>query len=156
MVRPLCGCPRSVLPGKGGTKSAAINLYRKRKTEALEGKKLPEKLRRRAVPFSELCDDTAAYISENYSHPQHDLGRLDTIRTWFASRSAESITSPDIKAAPSRGKEKGKWSNSSYNHHHTLLSLTYRLGIEHEKVEQNPAHGVRRKTENNSRVRVAH
>ena len=31
---------------KAGTKSNAILLYRKRKTEALQGKKLPEKLRR--------------------------------------------------------------------------------------------------------------
>jgi len=35
---------------KGGTKSAAIMLYRKRKTEALQGRKLPEKLRRGAKP----------------------------------------------------------------------------------------------------------
>ena len=40
-----------------GTKSAAINLVRKRKMQALEGKKLPEKLRARAVSFAELADD---------------------------------------------------------------------------------------------------
>ena len=31
---------------KAGAKSAAIALYRKRKTQVLEGRKLPEKLRR--------------------------------------------------------------------------------------------------------------
>lgn len=35
---------------KAGTKSAAILLYRKRKQEALEGRKLPEKLRRHTRP----------------------------------------------------------------------------------------------------------
>jgi integrase len=35
---------------KAGTKGAAIDLYRKRKQEALEGRKLPEKLRRAPVP----------------------------------------------------------------------------------------------------------
>jgi integrase len=35
---------------KAGTKSAAILLYRKRKQEVLEGRKLPEKLRRAPVP----------------------------------------------------------------------------------------------------------
>src|SRR5438128_4919971 len=35
---------------KAGTKSGAIALYQKRKTEALEGRKLPEKLRRGARP----------------------------------------------------------------------------------------------------------
>lgn len=33
---------------KAGTKSTANNLYRKRKQEALEGRKLPEKLRQGA------------------------------------------------------------------------------------------------------------
>ena len=35
---------------KAGTKSAAIMLYRKRKQQALEGRKLPEKLRQKARP----------------------------------------------------------------------------------------------------------
>ena len=36
---------------KAGTKSVAITLYRKRKTEALQNRKLPERLRRRNVPI---------------------------------------------------------------------------------------------------------
>ncbi|MGC1998722.1 MAG: hypothetical protein WA658_02630 [Candidatus Acidiferrales bacterium] len=43
---------------KAGTKSAAIQLYRKRKQQVLEGVKLPEKLRRRVVPFAEIAKDT--------------------------------------------------------------------------------------------------
>jgi hypothetical protein len=34
-----------------GTKSAAITLYQKRKTEILQGRKLPENLRAKAVIF---------------------------------------------------------------------------------------------------------
>src|SRR5713101_3210441 len=45
---------------KAGTKSAAIALYRKRKMEAFEGKKLPEKLRRATVSFAEVARDTMA------------------------------------------------------------------------------------------------
>jgi integrase len=138
---------------KAGTKSTAIDLYRKRKVGALEGKKLPEKLRRSAVPFSELCDDTYAYIRRRYARPQHDLGRLENIKKWFGSRGAESITSPEVEAALSTAKEEGNWSASSHNHHHTLLSLTYRLAIRNGKVEKNPVRGIRREPENNSRVR---
>src|SRR5208283_5793828 len=39
---------------KAGSKSAALLLYRKRKTEALEGRKLPERLRAPLVSFNEL------------------------------------------------------------------------------------------------------
>jgi len=120
---------------------------------ALEGKKLPEKLRRCAVSFSELCDDTYAYIRRRYARPQHDLGRLKHIKTWFGLRRAESITSPEVEAALSKAKEQGNWSASSHNHHHTLLSLSYRLAIRNGKVEKNPVRGIRREPQNNSRVR---
>jgi integrase len=33
------------------------------------------------------------------------------------------------------------------------FSLVYRVGIENEKIDKNPASGIRRKTENNARVR---
>lgn len=46
---------------KAGTKGMALDLYRKRKTEALQGKKLPERLRRRVVRFSELANDASKY-----------------------------------------------------------------------------------------------
>jgi integrase len=136
-----------------GSKSAAIALYFKRKNKALEGQKLPETLRRRIVPFSELCEDTADYIRKRYARPQHDIGRLENIKKWFGSRGAESITSLEVEAALSKAKEEGNWSASSHNHHHTLLSLTFRLGIRNGKVEKNPVRGIRREPENDSRVR---
>jgi len=55
---------------KAGRKSTAILLYRKRKQEALEGCKLPERLRRKALP-------TLKYFSEQF---------LQAIRTRCASR----------------------------------------------------------------------
>ena len=66
---------------------------------------------------------------------------------------AESITSLEVEGALSKAKEEGNWSASSHNHHHTLLSLTFRLGIRNAKVEKNPVRGIRREPENNSRVR---
>src|SRR5216684_3933743 len=46
---------------KAGTKSSALTLYRKRKTESLQGKKLPENLRSPMVSFAELARETLAY-----------------------------------------------------------------------------------------------
>jgi integrase len=114
---------------------------------------LPEKLRRAVVPFTELCVDTDAYIRARYARPQHDLGRMENIKKWFGSRAADSITPLQIEAALSKAKDEANWSASSHNHHHTLLSLTYRLAIRNGKVERNPVRGIRRKPENNSRVR---
>ena len=51
---------------KAGTRGMAINLYRKRKTEALQGRKLPETIRRREVLLSELLADAAEHIEHRY------------------------------------------------------------------------------------------
>lgn len=53
---------------KAGTKSAALSLYRKRKTEALQGKKLPESLRTPAVRFAELAHDALVYSNTHQAH----------------------------------------------------------------------------------------
>ncbi len=65
---------------KAGTKSAAILLYRKRKTEALEGRKLPEKLRRARVSFGEIADDAISYIKGRYSRPADDVARMERLK----------------------------------------------------------------------------
>lgn len=46
---------------KAGTKGAAIKLYQKRKTEILQGRKLPENLRAPMVGFAELAKDALVY-----------------------------------------------------------------------------------------------
>lgn len=51
---------------KAGTKGMAIKLYQKRKTEAMQGKKLPETIRRRPVLVSELLLNAAKYIRARY------------------------------------------------------------------------------------------
>ncbi len=52
----------------------ALALYRKRKTEALEGRKFPEKLRARAITFKELAQDALIYSkAHNRSHKTDDL-----------------------------------------------------------------------------------
>ena len=45
------------------------------------------------------------------------------------------------------------WSASTRNHHQNLLSLAYRLAILRGRIEKSPLVGLRRKPENNSRVR---
>src|ERR1700688_637253 len=46
---------------KAGSKSVAIKLVDKRRTEALQGKKLPEKLRRATVTFADISRDALVY-----------------------------------------------------------------------------------------------
>src|SRR5271156_5893030 len=107
---------------KAPTKGAAIDLYRKRKTEALMGKKLPEKLRRATISFAEIAKDALAYSKANKLSYRHDFGRMETLLGWFREYPAESITAQDIE----RRFEKESWSPATLNRYRALLSLTYR------------------------------
>jgi len=139
---------------KAGTKSAAIQLYRKRKQQILEGVKLPEKLRRRAVPFAEIAKDTLEYskatkVEEAY---RIDGWKMETILTWFRGRSAEEITPQDIERKLTTLGDTGL-KPATLNRYRTLLSLIYSLAIRNGKLFVNPVRSVKRRKENNERVR---
>jgi len=64
-------------------RSAAVKLYQKRKTEILEGKKLPEQLRGRVVRFAEIADDALAYCKANNQGQQFDAYRIRRLKDEF-------------------------------------------------------------------------
>src|SRR5215469_4699854 len=82
---------------KAGSKSVAIDLYRKRKTEALQGKKLPEKLRSRVVRFSELCEDFRKYSEKNHWGFANDCHGISKLRDEFGELPAENIPIETIR-----------------------------------------------------------
>jgi site-specific recombinase XerD len=136
---------------KAGTKGIAIDLYRKRKVEALVGKKLPEKLRRPTVTFAEIAKDALAYSKGNNAGSSYrcDAGRMEVLLGWFREYPAESITAHDIE----RQFRRQEWAPATANRYRALLSLTYRLGIRNGKVKENPARLVAHRLEDNARIR---
>jgi len=134
---------------KAGTKGVAIDLYRKRKMEALTGKKLPEKLRRATVTFADIAKDALAYSKQHKRDYRHDAGRMETLLAWFREYSAEALTAQDVE----RRFAQREWSPATCNRMRALLSLTYRLAIRAGKVKENPARLVKHRLENNARVR---
>ncbi|MGE0405913.1 MAG: tyrosine-type recombinase/integrase [Candidatus Korobacteraceae bacterium] len=135
---------------KVGTKSNAIKLYHKRKAAALEGKKLPEKLRAKPVAFSELIDLAIAYSkAHNVSHKKYEP-RFRHLREWFGSVVAETIRPADIERVLNR---QAHWKPATFNRYRALLSLCFRLGIENGKTHSNPARLVKQRRENNARLR---
>ena len=69
---------------KVGNKGAAIKLYQKRKTEVLQGKKLPEQLRAKPVTFNELADDAIEWAKSHKITWEDDQIRLTPLREAFA------------------------------------------------------------------------
>jgi site-specific recombinase XerD len=136
-----------------GSKSNAISLYRKRKTEALQGKKLPEKLRRAIVTFADIAREALAYSKAHKRTYGDDLARMERILGWFRDRSADSVTPQEIERHFEQCIEEEEWAPSTVNHYRSLLSLTYRLAIRDGKATSNPARATRHRREDNSRVR---
>lgn len=133
---------------KVGPKSAAIKLYQKRKTEVMQGKKLPETLPRRVILFSEIADDARAYCEANNQGFQFDAYRLGRLKEEFGGCTIE-IPVEDLRC----WFDKQTWENGTYNRYKSTLSLTYRLAIENGKTTSNPARLLKGKREDNGRVR---
>lgn len=140
---------------KAGTKSSAIQLYRKRKQQALEGKKLPEKLRSRTVLFNELIGDAVEYC-ESRAVPGTDgcySCKIDLIRSGLGSLGTDSITPQQISRWLRKTIKERDWKPATANRYKAFISLSFRLGIENSKCQNNPARLVRRLRENNERIR---
>lgn len=74
--------------------------------------------------------------------------RIDRLLKEFGDRPAE-IPVEELRAWFSRQH----WEPGTYNRYRTVLMLIYRLGIEHKKVDSNPARLLKRRKENDGRVR---
>jgi len=138
---------------KAGTKSVAIKLYRKRKQHVLEGKKLPESFRKPSVNFRQLVDDALAHSKRNKTSYKTDVPRFASLKEWFGSYPAEELTPQEIENTLARAAEKEKWAASTFNHYRSLMSLSYRLGIQNRRVTANPGRSVTHRREDNNRVR---
>jgi site-specific recombinase XerD len=132
-----------------GSKSIAIKLVEKRRMEALQGRKLPETLRRPTITFAEIAKDVLAYSKANKLSYSDDVYRMETLLGWFRDYPAEGIMVQDIE----RRFEQRDWSPATTNRYRALLSLTYRLAIRNGKAKENPARSVRHRLENNARIR---
>jgi integrase len=137
---------------KAGTKGVALKLYQKRKIEALQGKKLPEALRKRGATFSELVDDALVYSREKKRSYYDDKYRLEIVRAWFGATPAASIKSRDIEAKLCALAD-GGLAVATVNRFRSLVSLIFRQGMKNEKVDANPARLTDHRKEDNARTR---
>jgi integrase len=138
---------------KAGTKSVAIKLYGKRKRQVLEGKKLPESFRKPSATFRQLVEDALAYSKGNKRSYRKDVPRFGSQKEWFGSYPADELTPQEIERTLARAAEKEKCAPSTFNYYRSLMSLSYRLGIQNRKVSSNPVRSVTHRREDNNRAR---
>jgi integrase len=139
---------------KVGRRSDAITLLAKRQTEKLQKLKLPETFRK-VILFSELLDDAIEHSeAENGERSTHELKlKIERIRPVWASRRADSITKQEIVRWLQSEKVARDWSIATTNRWQACFSLVFRVGIDNEKIATNPASRIRRKAEENHKLR---
>jgi site-specific recombinase XerD len=138
---------------KVGNKGAAIKLYAKRKTEVMQGVKLPENFRTKPVMFGELAEVALDYSKAHKSDSRHDESRMKPILETFRNRAAETITPQEIERWLVDEADENEWSPATVNRYKALFSLTFRIALENGKMKYNPARLVKRRREDNARIR---
>jgi integrase len=139
---------------KAGTKSAALTLYRKRKTEILEGRKLPKNLRLANISFEEIARDALEYsrttkVREAY---RIDRWRMATLLRWFRDHCASDLNPQEIERRLNELSAEGR-KPATLNRYRTLLSLTFSLAVRNGRLASNPVRLVKPRKENNERAR---
>ena len=134
---------------KAGRRSDAKTLVGKRRTETLQKKKLPEQFRTK-ITFNSLCDDANEHSrATNDPKVSQDLKlKIERMRPVFGSKDATTITKQQIVRWLTDEAEDREWAGATRNRWQAAFSLIYRVGIDNKKVEENPASGIKRKTEN--------
>jgi hypothetical protein len=126
---------------KAGVKSDAIKLYQKRKTEILEGKKLPEQLRGRVVRFTETADDALAYCKADNQGQQFDAYRIGRLKDEFGNYAAE-VPVEDLR----RWFSEQEWQPGTHNRYKSTLSLMFRLSDREQESVDKPCPIAQAKT----------
>lgn len=141
-----------------GRKSSAITLYQKRRTETVEGKKLPTLRKVTAINFDEIAEDALEYSRSHKISFEDDQIRMNHVLKEFGGRPADSIRPRDIERWLNRltrqnGGENVPLKPATLNRYRALLSLVFRIAVQNGKTSSNPARLVPPRRENNAVIR---
>ena len=141
---------------KAGRRSDAVSLLSKRQHEKLLRRKLPERLQGGpTLTFGQIAQDALAHSKEqNGERSTAELKlKLDIIGPAFNDRPAEGITKQDITEWLMEQTDERTWSPATRNRYQAAFSLVFRVAVDNEKLENNPASKIKRRTEHNDRIR---
>jgi site-specific recombinase XerD len=137
-----------------GLRSDAITLIGKRRADKWKRRKLPEKFRRN-LTFGELSADALHHSREqNGARSTHELElKLAIIGRDFDRLKVEDIGKKEIQDWLLTQTTEREWSAATRNRWHAAFSLVFRVGVDNDKIEINPARAIKRKKESNGRTR---
>ncbi len=142
---------------KAGTKSFALDLYRRRKTEVRQGVKFPETLRLRDVRLEDLIGLYVESIQASQVRTRKRITRrLDEVMAILGNVSAKSLKPEDlerIKLKLAKGTRKATRKPASINRYLQDLKAVFSKAVESGKLDRSPFLGLDLLEENNKRAR---
>jgi integrase len=125
----------------------AEKLLIKRRAVSDAGEKIAA-LHTRRINFSEIADDATAYVKAHNWGWKHDASRIAVLKDAFGALPV------DIAPATFRKWLDGQtWKPASMNRMKSVLSTVYRLAMENGKAKSNPARAIKRRREDNTKLR---
>ena len=104
----------------------------------------------RVITLGDLIDG-AKKTKANLS--AYDLGLKPSVSGTPSARPADSLTQDEIIGWLDEEKEDRDWKPAHRNRYQAAWSSIYRVGIQNRRVTENPASGIAKLQEDNSRVR---
>ncbi|MEE9538948.1 MAG: site-specific integrase [candidate division NC10 bacterium] len=142
---------------KAGTKTLALDLYRRRKTEVRQGAKFPETLRRHDVRLKELVN---AYLESVQASQAKTVGRitrrLDEVLAILGNIPAKVVKAEDLerlKLKLAKGTRRATRKPASINRYLQDLKAVFSKAVESGKLDRSPFLGLDLLEENNKRAR---
>ena len=142
---------------KAGTKSMALDLFRRRKTEVRQGVKFPETMRRRDVRLKDLVADYLEAVRAGQAKTADVIARrLAVVLDLLGNPAAEAIKPEDLdrlKLKLATGTRAAIRKPASINRYLQDLKAVFCKAVESGRLDRNPFLGVGLLTENNKRTR---
>lgn len=140
---------------RAGSRSAALDLYHKRKAEVKAGIKLPHNLRFKGETVADLGQKAIDFYQE---HERKDVrtfsGRMKAImESSLGSCVADDLRASDVDKWLSEMRKAKDWTPATTNRYKTVLSKALQLGVVSGKLKANVARLVASRRENNGRIR---
>lgn len=135
-----------------GTFGDAVNFYEGVRARIRKNVVAPPSTHR-GVRYSALVDDALAYNETSHTDRRNFTQRLEVTREMFGYRVCESITPAEIQDWFGEMEDERDWSPATINRYRAVMSKAFKLGIQSQKVNRNPARLVPQRKEPMGRLR---
>lgn len=142
---------------KAGTKSLALDLYRRRRGEVRQGRKFPESMRRRDFHLKELVTDYLEAVKASQVKTAAVIERRLAVVLGILGNVAANTVKPEdlerLKFKLATGTRAKTRKPASINRFLQDLKAVFCRGVDGRKLDRNPFNGVHLLPENNKRAR---